>query len=99
MLVPRTATHLATLCAALVPCTPPAWAQDLPIPHFQVMELVSDAALASIRARGHQCSGPPAHGDVAVILWDEPKTPRPSGNKNSVASVALQRIRPAPRAS
>ncbi len=87
MLIPRTAPHLTLLCALGV-VGPAAWAQQPIMRPVRVAEPVSDETLANVRGTGRARAGPSFHGEVAVILWDEPKTPRPGGDKGSVVSVA-----------
>lgn len=87
MLIPRTAPHLTLLCALGV-VGPAAWAQQPIMRPVRIAEPVSDEALANVRGTGRPPTGPSFHGEVAVILWDEPKTPRPGGDKSSVVSVA-----------
>jgi len=59
------------------------------VPAWQGMLPVSKAALERLRASGRLSDIRHPQFDTAVILWDEPKTPRPGGNKLGSAGAVV----------
>jgi hypothetical protein len=61
-------------------------------PYWQGMQPVGRAVLGQLRASGRPGEVHPPRHEIAVILWDEPKTPRPGGNKLDSASTRTDTI-------
>jgi len=73
-------------CSALAQ---PAFADlSLDMPEcWHGMRPVGNSVLGKLSASGRPSDVHPPRHDIAVILWDEPRTPRPGGNKLERASA------------
>lgn len=96
MLVPNTAPYLTALCVALAVGTASAQAQDRPTRIWQELTPVSNRVLEQARASGRAVSVDTVRTDIAVILWDEPKTPRPGGGGNGTVTLVSVHAPPPP---
>lgn len=73
----------------------PAWADDPSIPHDFRHDThpVAREVLEHLRAGGLPQEVHAPRGEIAVILWDEPKTPRPGGSKGtSAVGTSIQAV-------
>jgi len=87
MFVPKSAPYLTTLCVALAVGTAPAQAQDNPVRIWRELTPVSSEVLERARATGQPLAVDSVRTDIAVILWDEPKVPRPGGSGNATVTL------------